>query len=149
MARLVTPSQSLAESLAGIARAAFEGHAAGWGTADFLALGGPPRAALICDDACRAGILILRMAADEAEILNFGVVPEARRQGLGTELMSAAEALARDLAMARIFLEVAGDNLPARRLYEKRGFADVARRKGYYLRPDGSRVDALVLERTL
>jgi len=149
MARLVIPDAGTAERLAAIARDAFDDLGVGWSTADFIALGGPPRAALIADDACRAGVLILRMAADEAEILNFGVVPAARRRGLGRELMAAAESLARQHAVARIFLEVAADNLPARQLYAECGFTEQARRKRYYLRPDGSRVDALVLHKTL
>lgn len=149
MARVIAPDAALAEDLAAIARAAFGDHASGWATADFLALGGPPRVALICDDACRAGVLILRMAADEAEILNFGVVPAARRRGLGTELLAAAEEVARDHSMARIFLEVAADNLPARGLYAAQGFTEVARRARYYARPGGGRTDALVLRKTL
>jgi len=149
MARMIAPDEAVAERLAGIARAAFGDRAAGWSTADFLALGGPPRAALLCDDDCQAGVLILRMVADEAEILNFGVVPEARRKGLGTELLSTAEALAREHGVARIFLEVAAGNLPARSLYAAHGYAQVARRARYYLLADGSRADALVLRKTL
>jgi len=149
VARVLVPDAATAERLAEIAREAFEGYQAGWSTADFVALGGLPRAALIADDACQAGVLILRMAADEAEILNFGVVPGARRRGLGAELMAAAEALARQHAVARIFLEVAADNLPARQLYARCGFTEQARRKRYYLRPDGTRTDALVLCKTL
>jgi Fur family ferric uptake transcriptional regulator len=43
---------------------------------------------------------------------------------------------------------VAEDNLAARRLYERHGFAEVGRRKGYYRRGSGH-ADALVLSRDL
>lgn len=147
MARVVTPDPSSIERLAGIARVAFSEHESAWSPDDFLALGGPPNAAMIVDDGFSEALLVMRMAADEAEILNFGVVPSARRKGLGRELVEAAMMLARQLGIKRIFLEVAIDNAAARALYASSGFAQAGRRKDYYLQPDGTRVDALILSR--
>jgi ribosomal-protein-alanine N-acetyltransferase len=112
-----------------------------------MALGGPPDAAMIVDDGFSEALLVMRMAADEAEILNFGVVPPARRKGLGRELLGAALALARQLGIKRIFLEVAAGNTAARALYAGCGFTQAGRRRDYYLQPDGTRIDALILSR--
>ena len=51
--------------------------------------------------------------------------------------------------VVRMFLEVALDNIPARQLYARAGYSLVGRRKGYYRRPDGSRMDALILFKSL
>ncbi|MEJ6789390.1 GNAT family N-acetyltransferase [Brevundimonas sp. BR2-1] len=91
------------------------------------------------------GFILMRTAADEAEILTLAVRPGARRRGLGAELVArgAAEAVAR--GATRLFLEVADDNAAARALYARAGFAEAGRRPRYYARPDGSRRDALLL----
>ncbi|MEM6487878.1 MAG: GNAT family N-acetyltransferase [Pseudomonadota bacterium] len=149
MARVVVPDRDSADRLAGIAAAALEGGAIDWPRAAFLDLGGPPHSAVIVDDAFRDGLLIMQMAADQAEILTVGVRPAARRRGLGRDLLQAAEALARTRRMAAMFLEVAVDNAPARALYAAAGWETVGGRRAYYLRSDGARVDALVLRRTL
>ncbi|MGE0716019.1 MAG: GNAT family N-acetyltransferase [Alphaproteobacteria bacterium] len=80
-----------------------------------------------------AGVVLWRIAADEAEILTIGVVPEQRRSGLGRLLLE--HALGRlPPAVATMFLEVAADNLAARGLYAGRGFVAAGIRKGYYRR---------------
>jgi len=91
------------------------------------------------------GFILMRTVADEAEILTLAVRPEARRRGLGAELVArgAAEAAAR--GARRLFLEVADDNDAARALYARAGFAEAGRRPRYYARADGSRRDALLL----
>jgi ribosomal-protein-alanine N-acetyltransferase len=149
MVQLIVPDKVTAGRLAAIARTAFEGRESDWSEKDFIALGGPPRAAMIVDDDFEAGLLIMQVAADEAEILNFGVIPSARRRGLGRALLTAAESLARYLGLRRIFLEVAVDNAPAIALYASQGYAELRRRKRYYRRPDGSRADALVMRKAL
>ncbi|WP_332657930.1 GNAT family N-acetyltransferase [Brevundimonas sp.] len=91
------------------------------------------------------GFILMRTAADEAEILTLAVRPGARRRGLGAELVArgAAEAAAR--GATRLFLEVADDNDAARALYAGAGFEEAGRRPRYYARADGSRRDALLL----
>jgi len=76
-------------------------------------------------------------------------VPAARRLGLGARLLAHAEAVAAGRGVRRIVLEVARDNAAARRLYGTGGYAEVGRRRAYYLRPDGGRQDALILVKTL
>ena len=89
----------------------------------------------------RGGMLLGRTAADEAEVLTFGVVPAARRQGIGTCLLQAAKVLAAARGCGAIFLEVATSNAVALALYRREGFVEVGRRRRYYA--DGS--DALVM----
>ncbi len=91
------------------------------------------------------GMLLARVAADEAEVLTLAVVPERRQQGLGAALLARAASEARQLGAARLFLEVSTRNPAARGLYQRTGFVQVGRRRAYYA--DGS--DALVMSRPL
>ncbi len=91
------------------------------------------------------GFILIRVVADEAEILTLAVRPAARRSGLGARLVEAAMVRAAALGAERMFLEVAENNVAARALYTRAGFVEAGRRRGYYARTDGSREDALVL----
>jgi len=64
----------------------------------------------------QAGFILFQTVAEEAEILTLAVHPKARRSGL------------------------------ARALYAACGFTQTGLRPAYYKRPDGTRVDALVLQ---
>lgn len=108
------------------------------GTFGLLAGGEPP-----------TGFALVRVAADEAEILSIGIVPDVRRRGLGARLLGALAAAAAARGATALFLEVAEDNAAARALYLSNGFAEVGRRPGYYRRAGGPAVAALVLRRGL
>jgi ribosomal-protein-alanine N-acetyltransferase len=95
-----------------------------------------------------AGLALARVAADEAEVLTLGVVPSLRRQGIGGALLARLGQACSQRGARCLFLEVAEDNFPARRLYGANGFIVVARRDGYYARAD-CRGTALVLRREL
>ncbi len=91
------------------------------------------------------GFIIGQLAADEAEILTFGVDKDWQRLGIGRRLIEGLERAAVRSEAKKLFLEVAEDNLPALVLYSRKGFKEVGRRKGYYQRPPGPPVDALNL----
>ena len=91
------------------------------------------------------GMILARVAADEAEILTLAVDPSVQRRGLGRSLLEQAMATARQQGAGTLFLEVASGNGAARALYAASGFATVGCRRGYY--PGGG--DALVLRRRL
>lgn len=91
------------------------------------------------------GLILMRVVADEAEILTLAVRPSARRQGLGGQLAAEGLARARSSGAERTFLEVAEDNAAARALYARLGFTEAGRRRAYYAGSDGRRRDALVL----
>ncbi len=110
----------------------------------------PAMAALLAMPGCFAvadpdGLILARVAADEAELLTVGVLPGARRRGVGRALLRAANREAARRGARRLFLEVAEGNAPARALYAQAGLVEVGRRRRYY--PDGD--DALVLALTL
>jgi [ribosomal protein S18]-alanine N-acetyltransferase len=99
-------------------------------------------------DGVPVGLIMWRVAADEAEILTICTVPGQRRLGVGTHLLDAAIGALESLAIKRLFLEVAIDNAPAIALYRAFGFADAGLRRAYYARPEG-RIDALVMSVSL
>ena len=90
------------------------------------------------------GFVIAQLAADEAEILSIGVAPDWQRAGLGTMLVEGLVRASKRGEAKRVFLEVAEDNVAARALYDKLGFKETGRRKGYYKRA-GGKADALRL----
>lgn len=94
------------------------------------------------------GFLMARVAAEDAEIIAIGVLPDGRGRGVGRQLVAAALDGARARGATALFLEVAEDNVAARALYAACGFAAVGRRPAYYRRP-GGRVAAVVLRRDL
>lgn len=91
------------------------------------------------------GFILIRVVADEAEILTLAVRPQARRQGLGQRLLQQAMVQAMALGALQMFLEVAASNAAAIGLYSRAGFEKTGLRRGYYAKSDGSREDALVL----
>ena len=79
-----------------------------------------------------SGLLMCSHVADEMEILTFGVLPECRQKGQGQNLLQQMFEYAQKKQVSKIFLDVAEDNIPAIKLYEKMGFLKVYCRKGYY-----------------
>ena len=102
--------------------------------------------ALIAGEA--RAFIVVRVAADESEILTLCTRPDSRRLGLARKLVEAAGAEVHRRGARRMFLEVAADNLAAHDLYARAGFAPVGRRPGYYMRPPG-RADAVILSAAL
>lgn len=87
------------------------------------------------------GFALFQQCGPEAELHLVGVVPEARRHGVGKALVDAGHHALGAAEVEAVYLEVAADNTPARRLYERLGYAEVGRRPRYY--PSGA--DAIVL----
>jgi ribosomal-protein-alanine N-acetyltransferase len=81
------------------------------------------------------GFLVARDLAAEWELENIVVAPTARRRGLGRQLLDALLLAARETAGGSVFLEVRESNAVARTLYERAGFEQTGRRKGYYTDP--------------
>jgi ribosomal-protein-alanine N-acetyltransferase len=92
-----------------------------------------------------AGFILARAVAGEAEILTLAVAPAARRRGVAAALLDHMLAEAAKQGATEVFLEVSHDNIAARGLYARTGFAQAGLRRHYYT--DGS--DALVLRRDL
>jgi ribosomal-protein-alanine N-acetyltransferase len=95
------------------------------------------------------GFAVSRMAADEAEILSIAVAPDHRGRGLSRELLLTHLGHLAGRGIRTVFLEVEENNQPARRLYERAGFAIAGRRERYYRQPDGEQLNALLMRRDL
>jgi [ribosomal protein S18]-alanine N-acetyltransferase len=81
------------------------------------------------------GFIVARKLADEMEILNLAVAPDARRHHLGSELLAAAFGWGRSNQVRKAFLEVRASNFAAIAFYEHQKFKSVGRRQRYYLAP--------------
>jgi [ribosomal protein S18]-alanine N-acetyltransferase len=92
------------------------------------------------------GFLVARHLAAEWELENIVVAPTARREGLGKRLLEALFSAARKTSGGSVFLEVRESNAAARSLYERAGFEQTGRRKGYYADPVE---DAILYRRAL
>lgn len=95
------------------------------------------------------GFTLARVAADEAELLSIGVLPDCRRGGVARRLVAACVERAGAAGAGALFLEVGEANLPARALYDQLGFQAVGRRERYYRTATGDFEAALVLRRDL
>ena len=91
---------------------------------------------------------VLQMAAGEAELLTMAVWPDARRSGVGRELLGVMIGRAREYGASAIWLEVRVSNAAAIELYRDAGFVEVGSRKGYYQRA-GGREDAITMRREM
>lgn len=135
-----------------LARIHATGFYRGWPEAEFASfLSEPGTPVYVACDAKRriAGFALIRIAADEAELLTIAVDPKWRGRKIGQALLRAAFD---DLLMSparRMFLEVSEENAAAIKLYTREGFSTISRRQGYYPKPDGSAATALVMARDL
>ena len=80
----------------------------------------------------KTGMIICKIAADEAEVYTICVHPAARGKGLGFALLTKALDIAGKRGVKAMFLEVDATNTAALNLYKKAGFAKVGVRKAYY-----------------
>ena len=94
------------------------------------------------------GFVLALNLGQEYEILSLGVLPERRREGIGSTLLDSVCSEGRVRGAECILLEVAVDNSAALSLYTGRGFIPVGHRRNYY-RQASRRGDALVLQRAL
>jgi ribosomal-protein-alanine N-acetyltransferase len=80
---------------------------------------------------------------DEAHVATLGVTAALQGEGIGSLLLDALLAEA-DKRSPVVLLEVRADNETAQRLYRRRGFVEIGRRRGYY-QPSGA--DAVIMKR--
>lgn len=90
------------------------------------------------------GYWVGRRIDDEAELANIAVAAEWRGQGIGQRLLLDFLATVGAGERTTVFLEVRASNVAALRLYQTFGFEALARRKGYYSKPEE---DAIVMAR--
>lgn len=100
-------------------------------------------------DGTRAGFLLVRFVADECEIIAIAVDENHKRKGIARKLLDFLHDYAKRDKVKTLFLEVAEDNFGAIDLYTGAGYTEHGRRKGYYRRWHGRRIDALMLKRSV
>jgi len=135
----------LAEALSATHALAFE-DTRSWSADEFRSLLADPSVFHIGDAAC---FLLARVVLDEAEILTLATHPDSRRQGRAAAALGLFVEKAAVRGADTAFLEVAADNKAALALYFGGGFTEVARRRDYYRRQDGTAADAVILSRPL
>ncbi len=95
------------------------------------------------------GFAVSRMAADEAEILSIAVAASHRGRGLSNNLLLTHLGHLAGRGVRTVFLEVEENNQPARRLYQRAGFAIAGRRERYYRQGNGEQLNAVLMRRDL
>lgn len=91
------------------------------------------------------GYFLIMGIVDEAHLLNVAVSRDWQGQGVGRLLVNQAVALSRGLGMESILLEVRPSNVRALEIYQRYGFTEIGRRKGYYPAANSTREDAIVM----
>lgn len=86
------------------------------------------------------------ITSDHAEILALGTHKKWQGCGFGRIILGHLIELIEQKHVKKIILEVAADNIPAKRLYYSAGFDEVGFRKNYYQRGE-IRCDAVIMAR--
>ena len=121
-----------------------------WTAAEFASLLSAPGVFLqAAPDALLMGRTLGPGPGAEAELLTLAVHPDARRLGHARTLLARFDAEAAARGAGRAFLEVMATNAPALALYRGAGWREAGRRPGYYRAPDGTPVDAVILDKPL
>lgn len=93
----------------------------------------------------RIGGFIVAHGGGTGHIITINVVAEARRSGVGSQLLRAAEDGLRQAGSVAVSLETAVDNVSALSFYKRHGYSVVQTWPRYY----SNGVDALVLRKEL
>lgn len=96
----------------------------------------------LCDNKC-VGYGGFWNVCGEGDITNIAVLPEYRRQGIASKLISEMIKKASEFGITCLTLEVRRSNEAAKSLYNKFGFNVIGERKRYY---SDNREDALIME---
>ncbi len=150
--RLSSGGSSELDSVMTIMEAAFDSRfGEGWTRsqcAGILPLSGVILTLAFGDSGEAEGFSLLRIVADEAELLLLAVAPGSQGRGVGKALLNHFIDLARGRGVRRLHLEVRDGN-PAVGMYQAFGFDAEGRRPKYYCGRDGSQHDALTMARSL
>lgn len=125
-------------------------HLTPWTRGNFVdSLDAGHAATVMIEDGVVLAYAVVMPLPGESELLNITVAPEARRSGIGRQLLERVLGKVREQGAERMFLEVRSSNLPARALYRQCGFSEVGLRKGYYAAADNQREDAVLMAKEL
>lgn len=138
-------------SLANLHKSSFQ---RGWGAHDFALFLQDKQMLLIGAYPSRnrepAAFLLLRMAADEAEIISIAVDRRHRRKGLAAAMLDMALDMLYEKGINCLLLEVDETNKAAVTLYQYFGFEIVGERRAYYPNKSGKAAsNALIMRLAL
>jgi ribosomal-protein-alanine N-acetyltransferase len=97
------------------------------------------------DDLSPVGFVVAEAGRTRGHIITIDVLEHARRSGLGTRLLTAAENRLREMGCSLVLLETAVDNAAAIAFYKRHGYFLVKTVPRYY----ATGVDAFVLKKDL
>jgi tRNA threonylcarbamoyladenosine biosynthesis protein TsaB len=103
----------------------------------------------LVDQGAMVGYCVYMRILEEAHLLNFTIALPRQRRGLGQAFLERLLARLKEEGAASILLEVRPSNTAAIRLYQRNGFSEIGRRKGYYPAEKNRREDALLMQRAL
>ncbi len=95
------------------------------------------------------GYIGLWFIMDECQIVTLAIHEDYRRQGIASLLLNAMMKECKKHGTTYISLDVRASNIAAQKLYAKYGFIEETIRKKYYLNPDNSREDAIIMGMSL
>ncbi len=106
---------------------------------------------VLCEEESRkiAGYFMLMTSIDEAHLLKIALKSSLHGKGYGRMLMDRVLQTAREHGMVSMLLEVLPSNTGPYNMYVKYGFEQIGIRKNYYINPDGTREDAIVMRKML
>ena len=102
-------------------------------------------AEMLVDDGAVLGYFVAMAGIDEMHLLNLTVAPAWQGQGHGRALLDALVESCRARGARTLWREVRESNVRARAIYQRDGFGEVGRRRGYYPAPGNAREDAVVM----
>lgn len=133
-----------AKALAALDEATFSDP---WSEEAFLAAKDFGKEILVAEEAGEVcGYIMVRIVADEGELLSLAVSKAHRKAGWGAALLDEGIVLSRSHGAKTMDLEVRASNVGAIHLYASRGFLQVGHRKDYY---DAPKEDALLYRKEL
>ncbi|MDO4641482.1 MAG: ribosomal protein S18-alanine N-acetyltransferase [Neisseria sp.] len=140
---------AVADDCATLAAIDQAGNPSPWSTAQFAsALQNRYDRILVAQEANEiTAFIVWHTLFETSELHLIATTPTHRGRGIASMLM--AEWFQTGIAqnVTRYYLEVRAGNTAAQALYRKHGFIETGRRRAYYSQPNGSREDALIMEK--
>ena len=91
------------------------------------------------------GYFFVMPVVDELHLLTIAVARAFQKQGFAYQLLAALRQYAETIGFESIMLEVRVSNQRAINIYQRFGFIEIGRRRGYYPAEQGTREDAIVM----